>query len=42
MGLIFKINYSRQYHTKCKEKLAKAWGGGGKGRVGPDPVYFHL
>ena len=40
MGLIFKINYSRQYHTKCKEKLAKARGGGG--RVGPDPVYFHL
>lgn len=40
MGLIFKINYSRQYHTKCKEKLAKAWGG--EGRVGPDPVYFHL
>lgn len=31
MVLIFKINYSRQYHTKCKEKLAKAWGGGGEG-----------
>ena len=29
MVLIFKRNYSRQYHTKCKEKLAKAWGGGG-------------
>lgn len=40
MVLIFKISYSRQYYTKCKEKLAKAWGG--EGRVGPDPVYFHL
>ena len=40
MGLILKINYSRQYHTKCKEKLAKAWGR--EGRVGPDPVYFYL
>lgn len=29
MGLIFKIKYSRQYHTKCKEKLAKTWGGRG-------------
>lgn len=33
MVLIFKINYSRQYHTKFKEKLAKAWGGGRGGWV---------